>query len=501
MSGDGIGWRVRTSLVLEALGAVTTVASLVLVVEVCRRLLGDSGGSPAVLVVSAVAVVLFGAAVQFVGRVLSRDAGTRTREALRAGVAFRLRAALPAGALHASWREHGTTLGRDISSVGVMVGRATPEFVSAVLVFVLSIGYLFWVDWLMALVTLLPILLGFGVFGFISVRYAKEMKVDYEANVSALDSARPVLPLGERVGQAGTRASVAARTLRAARELTVQTDRFGEYFRQRIGELLSGRALAEIAFAPLTVLVFVLCGGGLLVQAGWLPAVDLLPFVVVGTGLAAPLLAITYYLEEIGEGKLAATRLGAVIAGTREEPEPIEGLTVPETGVLTVVAADPRDATRVVATTSTQVPADRICVVDVEPAVVLGEISAYIADGRPAEAERCARIARVHDLVAATPKGYESIVDIDVRLSPAESQRLALARALAADSRLVVLDARALPADVLADAVAELAPKTAVLVVTPDTAGVGTGEVRVVVDGHLAESGTHPVSAIAEESR
>ncbi|MFI5980623.1 hypothetical protein ACIBEA_07105 [Streptomyces sp. NPDC051555] len=529
----GTVWRARTALVLEAAGAVATVGPVLAVIEVCRELLdGDPDGGRIgrfVLVVAAAAVVGFVA--QLVGRVLSKEAGARTQDTLLLAVTGRLRGARAARPLHAAWKEHGTTLGRDIVSMGVMVGRAGSELLSAVLAFVLSIGYLFWVDWLMALITLAPILLGFAVFGFISARFFREMASDYAASISGIDAVRPTVGLPRRINPAGTRARTAAATRRSAARLADVTDEFSEFFRVRIGSLLGGRALAEIAFSPLTVLVFVLCGGALLTRSEWLAPADLIPFLLVGAGLAAPLLAITYFVEEWGEGKKAAARLSRFASGSvppvaapagsadeagtsaaadgagtsdtadgvAPEAEPVPGpaLELPERGVLTVVATTDAGADSVIDRLLADTPAERLAAVEADPAVVIGPIGAYITadrtDGRTAEAERVARIAGCHDTIAALPRGYDAIVGSEAPQSYPELQRLALARLLAADREVVLLDERAFPGspDTVRAAVADLRGRAAVVVVSTGPPAVLDGGLVVTEAGKVVASGTH----------
>ncbi|MFF8644797.1 hypothetical protein [Streptomyces sp. NPDC015345] len=520
----GIAWRARTALVLEAVGAAATVGPVLAVIEVCRELLdGDPDGGRIgrlVLLVAAAAVVGFVA--QLAGRVLSKEAGARTQYALLLAVTGRLRGAHAARPLHAAWQEHGTTLGRDIHSMGVMVGRAGSELLSAVLVFVLSIGYLFWVDWLMALITLAPILLGFAVFGFISARFFKEMATDYATSIGGIDAVRPTLTLPQRVNPVGTRADTAEATRTSARRLADVTDEFSEFFRVRIGSLLGGRALAEIAFSPLTVLVFVLCGGALLIRSDSLAPADLVPFLLLGAGLAAPLLAITYFLEEVGEGKKAAARLtqfatGSAPAGPGDakpksrpkadagkEPEPqedpgpaVELPELPERGVVTVVAATDADADAIIDGITAQTPAERFAAVEADPAVVIGAIGAYItadrADGDPKEAERAARAAGCHESIAALPRGYDAIVGTEAPQSYPELQRLALARLLAADRDVVLLDQRAFPGDpdTLRTAVTGLRERACVVVVATGPPVVTDGRFVVSEAGKVVASGTH----------
>lgn len=526
MSGStGIVWRTRTALALEAVAAVATVGPVLAVVEVCRELLGEhpDGGRVGRLVLVVAAAAAVGFVVQLVGRVLSKEAGARTQNALLLAVTGRLRGARAARPLHAAWKEHGTTLGRDIVSMGVTVGRAGSELLSAGLVFLLSVGYLFWVDWLMAVITLAPILIGFVVFGFISARFFREMATDYAESIGGIDAVRPTVDLPLRVGPAGTRARTAAATRRSAARLADVTDEFSEFFRSRIGLLLGGRALAEIAFSPLTVLVFVLGGGAVLTRSQWLAPADLIPFLLVGAGLAAPLLAITYFVEEVGEGKKAAARLSrftsgslppatapsgaaageAGITGTADGAAPEDGppggpaLEMPERGVLTVVATTDAGADSVIDQLLAETPEERLAAVEAAPAVVIGPIGAYITadptDGSTAEAERAARTAGCHDTIAALPRGYDAIVGSEAPQSYPELQRLALARLLAGDREVVVLDERAFPGrpDIIRAAVAELSGRAAVVVVSTGPPTVVDGGIVVTEAGKVVASGTH----------
>ncbi len=77
------------------------------------------------------------------------------------------------------------------------------------------------------------------------------------------------------------------------------------------------------------------------------------------------------------------------------------------------------------------------------PASLGTTIADYIGYGTPhparAEIERAARIARAHDFIGRLPQGYDTHL-ADAPLSGGERQRLGIARAVAADARVLVLD-------------------------------------------------------------
>ena len=498
----------RTARLLETAGGVATFGAMIIIVEICREMLAADSDTGWIreLVLTAVAIVVAGLAAQILGRALSRRAAARSQELLRAGVANRLRVHPAARQVHAAWRADGASMGGDIATAGRMVGRAGSELVSTVLVFLLSIGYLFWVDWRMALVTILPILLGFVAFGVVSARFFKEMKDDYVAAISGIDEVRPTIGLDARINRAGSRARTAMTTRIAARRLTEATDGFSDFFLARIGTLLGGRAMAEIAFSPLSVLVFVLCGGSLMIRSGSLAPADLVPFLLVGAGLAAPLLASSYFMEEIGEGKKAVARLTGFAAGgpagqsgDSTTSGPVPGLEPPGPGeLLTVIEPAPEGADRVTDLITAAVPAEQFTSVGAEPAVVTGAVGAYItadrAEGTPEAAERAARLVGVHDTIAAFPRGYASVVGAELSLSYPEIQRIALARVVAGEDRgVVLLDQRAFSGDpdVLVAAVADLRERAAVVIVSCGPPVVTDGKVVVMDAGEVAESGTH----------
>jgi ATP-binding cassette, subfamily B, heavy metal transporter len=126
-----------------------------------------------------------------------------------------------------------------------------------------------------------------------------------------------------------------------------------------------------------------------------------------------------------------------------------------------------------------------------------------IAYGRPSasqtEVERAARLAQVHDFVLALPDGYDTRVgERGLKLSGGEKQRVAIARTILKDPRILILDEATSALDSrteqdIQSALRAVASRRTTLVIAHRLSTVtDADEIIVLRDGEIAERGRHP---------
>jgi ATP-binding cassette, subfamily B, bacterial IrtA/YbtP len=529
--------------VLQAVITVIQLAPFVLLVELARLLLAGADAAR-LWSLGIAAVILLGAGTTLAAAMtlwLHRVDATFSR-ALRGRLLTKM-ARLPLGWFTTRGSASIKQLVQDDTlALHYLVTHAIPDAVAAVVAPVAVLVYLFAVDWRIALVLFLPVL-AYIVLMWVMMaqsgprivaapRWAERMN----AEAGAYLDGQPVIRVF---------GGAAASTFR--RRLDEYVDFLVSWQRPFVGK----KTLMDMVTRPSTFLWLILAVATPLVVAGSLDPVDLLPFLLLGTTFGSRLLGIGYGLGGIQGGMLAARRIQTVldepelVAGEREAaPEARHG-TVEFDGVtfgyrpdvpviedvtltlrpgtvtalvgpsgsgkstLAALAARfhdvQRGAIRVDGRDIRTLAADELYrvvgFVLQDPQLVHGTVAENIALPAPgADTDRilaAAGDAQIHERILRMPDGYDSVLGAASTLSGGERQRLTIARAILADTPVLILDEATAFADpeseyLVQQALNRLTRDRTVLVIAHRLHTVTHADHIVVLDhGRIAEQGTH----------
>ncbi|WP_079042073.1 ABC transporter ATP-binding protein [Streptomyces aureus] len=530
---------------LQVTGAVAGLAPLLAVVELGRALLAsgpvDHGHVRFVVIAGAVglfAKLLFTAAAAAVGHLLDG----RVQLALRRRLAARL-GRVPIGWLaRRRSGELAKLVGEDVGAVHPFIAHTPGELASAFVVPLVSLVYLFTVDWRLTLITLVPVVAAVALVPLMTTPARLREQADFDTAMARIGSSAVEFVQGIAVVKAFGGGERAHHEFRAA------ADDFVAAFHRWVHGISPIAAGMQLVLSPPFVLLTVLIGGAALITGGGMAPVDLLPFLLLGIGLTAPVAALGHGFDEVQAARRAVGRIRDVLAvpplpepanpvaphghrmelrGVRFAYEPgrdvLRGVDLTlEPGTVTALVGPSGGGKstlvqllpRFVDPTSGSV---RLGGVDLRElssrelyrqvsfvfqdvrllrASVTDNIALAVPDARPDDVVRAARLANIHDRILELPRGYETVIGEEARLSGGEAQRVALARALLADTPVLVLDEVTSFADphteqAVRRALATLRADRTVLVIAHRLETVvGADAVAVLEDGVIVEHGS-----------
>ncbi|MBX6381797.1 MAG: ABC transporter ATP-binding protein [Microbispora sp.] len=476
-------------MILQVVGALAGLAPLLAVVELGRALL-----SPGPIDQGHVWTVVIGGAAGLFVRLLFTAASSGLGHVLdsRVQLSFRRQLAARLGRVPMGWLSQRRTgelakvVGEDVSAVHPFIAHAPGELVSAFVVPLVSLVYLFTVDWRLTLITLIPVVLAIAQVPLLMLPARTREQQEFDAAMGRIASSVVEFVQGISVIKAFGGSE------RAHRKFLTAVDDFVGTFLRWVRGMSVVAAGMQLALSPPFVLLVVLVGGAALIASGGMAPADLLPFLLLGLGLTAPVAALGHGFDDMQAAGRAVGRIKEVLE-VQPLPEParpaaprghrvelrdvrfsyeddhevLRGIDlVLEPGTVTAVVGpsgsgkstlvqllprffDPthgsvtlggvdlreigsRELYRLVSFVFQDVRLLRASVAD--------NIALAVPHADREDVIRAARLANIHERILELPRGYDSVIGEDARLSGGEAQRISIARALLADAPVLVLD-------------------------------------------------------------
>jgi ATP-binding cassette subfamily B protein IrtA len=532
------------SALLQAVAAAASIVPFVCVVEIARRLLAPPADKDAIRSLVVLAVAAFG--VRLLAQGLSGQITHLADNSFQLAVRRRIAARL--GLLPLGWfgERHSGEVKRavhdDVAAMHYMVAHSLPDLVAGVVAPLAALVYLVSIDWRLTLITLAPVVVFGALYVTIIRGYSSQMS-EHAAALGRVNGAVVELVQGIAVVKAfGAAGRPQDRYVRS-------TEAFADFHEDWVRPIALRSALAELACSPPVMLLTVLAGGAALVQWGGMEPVDVVAFVLLGLGLSAPLVTLGYSAQGFRLAADAAGRVVSLLAlpalpqaagrrapsdervelrdvafsydGRSEVLTDVSVALAPGTvtalvgasgaGKSTLAALIPRfwdvtaGAVSVGGVDVREVPSAElyahVAFVFQEPGLLRASVRDNIRLARPdaddPAVEAAARAAQIHARVMELPRGYDSVVGDDARLSGGEAQRVAIARAVLADRPILVLDEATAFADpeseaAIQDALSTLAAGRTLVVIAHRLSTVaGADQILVLSGGRVVECGRH----------
>ena len=532
---------------LAALGAVFKVVPYMAIVEITRSLLAGNS-DPTHLrgwVIAAVVCMVIHSLSYTCALGNNHAAEARLRHELRQRLIGKL------GVVNLGWfsaRSSGRirqAVSNDTADIHSLVAHLAGDFANSLISLLVSLGYLFWLDWRFAGLLIGCYLLIAVVVYATSMTGLRKVFDDYsEAERQLSDRTVELVDGIKEVKNFGMTADVFGRFDEAQKK-------FSEISLTWMRKQSIGLSLIASLLRPGPVFAATMGLGLMFTFHGWLSPVTVVAFALVWVGLPEGLLALMEMSQNLYAAKQAAhSTLHILQAPELSEPdtevtpeenapavefrdvsfsydpgEPVIqelSLTCPpgtvtalvgpsgggkstlarliarfwdvDSGTVLVNGRDVRDQpSRELLSSMSLVFQDVMLSTD----TIRANIALGNADATNHEIEEAAKAACIHDRIMQLPDGYDTIIGEGAHLSGGEAQRLTIARAFLAASPILILDEATAQADshserLIQQAISNLTQKRTVIVIAHRLSTIqGVDQIAVIDAGRLVDLGTH----------
>lgn len=539
----------RPALILSGVAALVlsalAVVPLVLFAELAKRLVEGAGrDSLERLALTGVIVLLAGTALTAVLIAVLHVYDQYFAAALRRRVLAKF-TRLPLGwFLGRRPAEVRKVVQDDVNALHYLVTHAVMDLVGAIVTPLAILVYLFTVNWTLALVLLIPVIVYIVIMMRLAAGDRPRMQRSLQFTATLPGDAERYIGAQPVSRVFGDEATV---------DLPGEVRSLSEFLKDWQRATIDTKAVMLQLNRPMTSLVVVAVAGTALITVGWMPAAAILPFLVLGTSFGDRLLAAGYAANGLREGfgakagldlllttpeparpalaadvvtqtgtGPAAVRFDEVTFGYTAGRNVLDGfsLTLPAGGTTAIVGPSGAGKSTVAALAARLWDPDsgtvtldgvdlrridedvlraQIAVVLQDVQLVHGTVAENIALGRPETTREqiveAARTAYIADVIEGLPDGYDTVLDRD-SLSGGQRQRIAIARAILGDPRFVVLDEATAAADPdseweVRQGLSQLLQGRTVLVIAHRLHTVAHADLIVVLDeGRIAEQGS-----------
>lgn len=431
----------------------------------------------------------------------------------------------------------------DVKALHTLIAHSYTAITAAAVTPLVVYGYLFVVDWRLALVMLLP-LAGFAGLYVWMLRGDMAKRDEYGQVLGHINSS--VVEFTDGIGVVKT----FGETGRASAPYREAVQRFTTFFFGWAGPRIRPETIANQVVGPVALLLLALAGGVWFVAMGWSDPISVFAVALVGLGISGPIHTLMENLQSSQMGRGAAQRLLGLLEtpqmSTPAQPRQPEGTRIevsdvtfgydPEAPVLHDIdcSFEPGTVTAIVGESGSgkstlarlllryadpdtgSITLGGVPLSGIAPSVLYQQVGGVFQEARllrasiaenialadptadRARIESAAKAANIHDRITRLPRGYDSVYGQDAELSGGEAQRVCIARTLLLDPRVLVLDEPTASSDAESEHAIQLglsallSPERTIIVIAHrlDTI-TGADRILVLDDGRIAEDGTH----------